>query len=299
MLRDALSLVKPAQSALLVLTALAGYASGGSLDGAFVAGILVSMSLAVAGSTVLNMVIDRDIDAIMARTRGRPLPGGRMRPGPVLFLGIMLSVAGLALAARLSWLYAALILCGLFIDVFVYSLMLKRKTPWSIVFGGVSGGMPVLAGRALATGRVDTAGILLALGILFWIPTHIMSLTMNKLDEYKRAGVPSFPDVYGRGVTETVMSLSTILAIAAFLGAARLSGLDSRLLAGLAFLGLPLAILAFPSVRGRMARKAAPGRAAAAQPQPGVNKSFLVYKAASLYMTLTMLVFIGSALLGC
>jgi len=279
-LLDGLSLVKPAQAALLVLTAAAGYASGlGSPTGAGMLGLVVSMSLAVGGSTALNMAIDRDIDAVMARTERRPLPGGRLRPCAVWWTGAFLSLGGLAMAAFLSWLFAAIVAFGLFVDVVVYSLFLKRRTAFSIILGGVSGGMPALAGRVLATGEIDGIGLLLALGILLWIPTHIMSLTIDKAEEYGRAGIPTFPAAYGQEMTRKIIAVSIVLAICAFLAAGWLAELQPSLLGALAVMGLPLAALALPIAARRASRA-----------------TFVLYKGASCYMALAMLLFIINAL---
>jgi protoheme IX farnesyltransferase len=109
-------------------------------------------------------------------------------------------------------LYGLIIFAGLFFDVVVYTIWLKRRTCWSILWGGISGGMPILAGRALGMGGLDWIGIVLALGILFWIPTHILTLNLRYFDDYKAAGVPTFASTYGFGMTRLTIAVSSILA---------------------------------------------------------------------------------------
>jgi protoheme IX farnesyltransferase len=174
--------------------------------------LTISLGLAISGSTVLNMWYDRDIDSQMKRTCWRPLPAGKVRPNDVLMLGLFLSFCGVSWAVSLSKLYGLVVFAGLFFDLIVYTMWLKRRTAWSIVWGGISGGMPILAGRTLGLGQLDWIGILLALAVLFWIPTHIMTFCMRYYDDYCTAKIPTFPWRYGFQVTRLVMSLSSILA---------------------------------------------------------------------------------------
>jgi protoheme IX farnesyltransferase len=206
-------LIKARQTALLLITGFAGYVSSrpGVLDWSAIAGLLGALALAISGSTVLNMVFDRDLDARMSRTAGRPLPSGKLSDKEASILGLTLSSAGLIWAFFMSSVFGLVIFAGLFIDVVVYTLWLKRRTAWSIVWGGISGGMPILAGRVLGTGTVDYIGILLAVSILLWIPTHILtfSLTGRHSDDYRRAGIPTFPSVYGPGKTRIIIALAS------------------------------------------------------------------------------------------
>jgi len=97
----------------------------------------------------------------------------------------------------MGWLFGLVIAAGVVLDLVVYTLWLKRRSAWAIIFGGISGGMPLLAGRALAIGRVDGLGLLLALSVLLWIPSHIMTFSIKYADDYRRASVPTWPTVYG------------------------------------------------------------------------------------------------------
>ena len=188
-------LIKSLQTGLLVFTGLAGYMSARCpiFNLPTMAGVFVSLAAAISGSTILNMWWDRDIDARMSRTQKRPLASGQIDPGEALRVGLALSVLGVGLAAAIDLLYGLIVFAGLFFDVVVYTMWLKRRTCWSIVWGGMSGGMPILAGRALGLGYVDEIGILLSLGILFWIPTHILSFSMRyyrRLPGRRRAHIP-------------------------------------------------------------------------------------------------------------
>jgi len=176
------------------------------------AGLFVSLAASISGSTILNMWWDRDIDARMGRTQKRPLASGKMNPAKALKVGLALSVLGVGLAVAMDALYGLIIFAGLFFDGLVYTSWLKRKPCWSIVWGGISGGMPILAGRVLGVGGFDWIGVILSLGILFWIPTHILTFSMKYYNDYKAAGVPTFPSTYSFGFTRTVIAVSSVIA---------------------------------------------------------------------------------------
>ena len=158
------------------------------------------------------MWFDRDIDAIMGRTQKRPLPSGLVQPEEALRLGLVLSILGVGWALILDPLYGMVVFAGLFFDVIVYTVWLKRRSAWSIVWGGISGGMPILAGRALGVGSIDWIGIMLAASVLFWIPTHIMTFNIRYLEDYQRAKVPTFADRYGIDATRKIIAASSVLA---------------------------------------------------------------------------------------
>ncbi len=210
-------LIKSLQTGLLVITGITGYISARCpvITWDVFAGLIGSLFLTVSGSTVLNMIYDRDIDAKMGRTAHRPLPSGKLSVKETLILGSFLSFAGLFWAFMLSVPYGMVVFAGIFIDVVIYTIWLKRKTAWSIIWGGVSGGMPILAGRVLGLGHVDSIGLLFALAILLWIPTHIMTFSMRYFDDYKRAGVPTFPSTYGNKKTTLVIAFSSLAAAVA------------------------------------------------------------------------------------
>ncbi len=267
-------MTKSLQTALLLTTGLAGYYSAhGGLHGAAgqVLGLALSLYLAIAGSTVLNMWYDRDIDARMYRTCWRPLPAGRVSPREALLLGLALTIGGVGWAFLLSPLYGLVVFLGWFLDVVVYTIWLKRRTPWSIVWGGLSGGMPVLAGRVLAVGQIDLIGILLALAVLFWIPTHIVTFALRYDEDYRRAEVPTVPIVYGARFAYGTIALAAVLAAGTIIAAAWLIGLTAGALEMLVVLSVALAWLAFTTVT-----------------RPSPKRNFLLFKFASLYMLFTM-----------
>ena len=270
------SLIKSLQTCLLLITGLVGYLSvGHDLTGNWeeLAGLAGGLFLAISGATVLNMWYDRDIDARMDRTCLRPLPAGRVRPREALGLGLALTGGGILWAWALQPLCGLIVLGGWFFDVVVYTIWLKRRTPWSIVWGGLSGAMPLLAGRALALGRVDVTGWLLAAAILFWIPTHILTFALRYAEDYARAGIPTIPGIYGFDFARRMIALSSFLASAAMLGAAWRVGVSAGGLSLMLVLSTALLLLALTSML-----------------RPSQQRNFQLFKFASLYMLISMLI---------
>ena len=267
-------LVKSLQTALLLITGIAGYMSARCPvhNIPTVLGLAGSLLLSISGSTVLNMWYDRDIDAIMPRTSKRPLSTGEVQPKEALIFGLVISVIGISWALVLDPLYGIIVFAGLFFDVVVYTIWLKRRTAWSIIWGGISGGMPILAGRVLGTGQIDWVGITLALGVLFWIPTHILTFSMRYHDDYKKAGVPTFPSTYSFQTTRLIIAISSVLATLAFGAASYGVGLTWGFMRLLVVLSAGLFILAVQSLRS-----------------PSERITFGLFKYASLYMLSAML----------
>lgn len=268
-------LTKSLQTGLLLSTGLAGYMSARCpvMHWYDLVGLSISLFMAIAGSTILNMWYDRDIDSVMNRTHHRPLADGRVSPREALRLGLVLSTLGVALAAAMSPLFGLIVFAGLFFDVVIYTLWLKRRTCWSIVWGGISGGMPILAGRALGLGHVDGIGILLFLAVLFWIPTHILTFSMRYFDDYKAARIPTFPSTYGFAVSRLTIALSSLIAALSVGSAGVLIGVEWGFLRVLAVLTAGLVLLAMASIF-----------------RPSERVNFGLFKYASLYMMSAMLV---------
>ncbi len=273
-LRLYLPLIKSTQTILLITTGLAGYMSARCpvTTMATMAGLGTSLLLSISGSTILNMWYDRDIDAKMGRTTKRPLPAGLLDPKEVLWVGLVASALGIGIALIMDILYGVIIFSGLFIDVVIYTIWLKRKTAWSIVWGGISGGMPILAGRALGIGAVDWIGVALTLAILFWIPTHILTFSMRYRHDYQSAGVPTFPSTYGDKVTQIIIAVSSILAAFTIGLAAYGIGTEWGFLRLMAVLSGGLLALAIATI---------------VKPSETVN--FGLFKYASLYMLSSMI----------
>ncbi len=233
------TMTKSLQTGLLLVTGLAGYFSARcpTHSTELVLGLAATLFLSIGGSTVINMVWDRDIDAKMSRACGRPLPAGKMSLTEGIALGLVMSIAGIGGAFLMQPLYGAVVFAGWFFDVVVYTMWLKRRTPWSIIWGGIAGAMPVLAGRVLGLGQIDVIGILLALAILFWIPTHMLTFGIKYGEQYRAAGVPVFPNQYGEQITRITISLSTgaaavAMILASFQHRNALALFPSRVVAG-------------------------------------------------------------------
>jgi protoheme IX farnesyltransferase len=264
-----LALTKQRQTLLLLVTGVGAYALTlpGAIDWSRLLLGSTALWLAVSGCTVLNMVLDRDIDAKMARTARRPLPAGDLPVAVATVLGVALSGPGLLLAWVLGPAFGAVVTAGFVIDFAVYTAWLKRRTPLSILIGGLSGGMPALAGRVLAVGRIDVVGLLLAAGVLLWIPAHILTLAMRRADEYSAAGVPVWPGVYGPTATRRLIAGSSVLGALTLVAAGVLIGVHQWAVAVLAVLGVVLCALA---VGGLL--------------RPSDKHDWLLFKAASVYM---------------
>jgi heme o synthase len=274
-------LIKSLQTTLLLTTGLAGYMSARCpvIHWTTLAGLSASLFLAIGGSTILNMWYDRDIDAKMKRTCSRPLAAGQATPQEVFRLGMALSVLGIAWALAVAPLYGAIVFAGWFFDVVIYTMWLKRRTAWSIVWGGISGGMPVLAGRALGLGQIDWIGIVLALAVLLWIPTHILTFSMRYFEDYRSAAIPTFAQRYGFPATRLTIAVSSVLAGLAMGAAALGTGLTQGYLHMLGLLAGGLLILAVYSLL-----------------RPSEQANFTLFKYASVYMLCSMLLIAIAAL---
>jgi protoheme IX farnesyltransferase len=274
------TLTKSLQTGLLLVTGVAGYASARCpvMTWQTVLALLVSLFLAIGGSTVLNMVYDRDIDALMTRTCHRPLPTGTTTVREALVLGLLMAAVGVGWALSMSTLYGLVVFAGVFFDMAIYTAWLKRRTAFSIIIGGLAGGMPILAGRVLGAGRLDGIGLLLALAVLLWIPTHIMTFSIRYANDYARAHIPTFPSTYGVKATRFLISASSIGAAVAVMAAAVLIGMSWGYLRFLALLGVGLLGLAIANVV-----------------RPSARINFSLFKYASLYMLSTMLLVVAGA----
>ena len=156
---------------------------------------VAAITAASAGCDVLTSYVDRDIDAIMYRTKHRPIPSGRIKAERALMWGLLLSLIGLGLAWWINPLAFLWIGLGVVDNVVVYSMLLKRRSPWNIILGGVSGGLPVMFGWSAVTGTISLLPVLLASLVVLWIPGHIWSLAIFTKSDYERAKVPMLPVV--------------------------------------------------------------------------------------------------------
>ncbi|ABI55656.1 heme o synthase [Alkalilimnicola ehrlichii MLHE-1] len=215
--RDYLTLTKPRVVVLMVFTAIVGMflASPGQVPWVALTVGSLGIALAAGSAAALNHLADQRIDAIMARTRRRPLPSGHLRPLQVLGFSSLLGVAGLGmLALWINPLTAALTFASLIGYALVYTLYLKRATPQNIVIGGAAGAAPPLLGWTAVTGSVDAHALLLFLIVFVWTPPHFWALAVARLKDYERADVPMLPVVYGERFTRWQILLYTVLLLA-------------------------------------------------------------------------------------
>src|SRR5262245_54778540 len=213
--RDFVTLLKPRVMSLVVFTALVGIVlAPGELHPALAAISLLCIAIGAGASGALNMWWDADIDAVMTRTRGRPVPAGRMQPGEALAFGLVLSgfsVVTLYLAA--NWQAAALLAFTIFFYVVIYSMWLKRSTAQNIVIGGAAGAFPPMVGWAVVTGSVSVESITLFLIIFFWTPPHFWALALVKCEDYAKAGVPMLPVVAGEDETRRQILIYSLILV--------------------------------------------------------------------------------------
>jgi protoheme IX farnesyltransferase len=212
---DLVMLTKPRIISLLLVTTAAPMFVAGQPEWLTVLLVMVGGYLMAGGANAVNMYLDRDIDDRMARTRLRPIPGGRMAATAVLAFGLALAVAATwLLATFVNVLTATLALAGFYFYVFVYTRWLKRATPQNIVIGGAAGAFPPLVGWAAVTGSVDLTALYLFLIIFYWTPPHFWALALLKQVDYGRAGVPMAPNVWGERETMDQMLWYTVLLVA-------------------------------------------------------------------------------------
>lgn len=267
-------LIKSLQTGLLLATGIAGYLSSRPpFSILHLLGLSASLFLAISGSTIMNMWYDRDIDVKMKRTHMRPAASGELMSDEVFAVGAIISILGIGLAVAIAPLYGIVVFAGWFFDVVVYTVWLKRRTCWSILWGGISGAMPILSGRVLATGQIELIGVLLALSILFWIPTHTLTFSIKFRDDYRNAGVPTFPEAYGERFTRATIAVSSIVAAVAIVWASILVGLNAGLLSLIAVLTAVMLMLAFATLRIHTDKM-----------------NFMLFRYASLYMLSAMII---------
>ena len=210
---DYVALLKPRVMSLVVFTGFVGlYLAPGHLHPVLAAIAVMCIAVGAGAAGAINMWYDRDIDAVMRRTQGRPLPAGRMAPGEALGFGCVLAVASvLVMGLGVNWAAAALLALTIAFYVFVYTVWLKRRTPQNIVIGGAAGAFPPVVGWAAVTGDVGLPALLLFALIFFWTPPHFWALSLYRCGDYARAGVPMLPVVAGARETKKQMLIYTLL----------------------------------------------------------------------------------------
>jgi len=214
--RDYLALCKPNVVALIVFTAVVGMllASPGMVPlDVFVFGTL-GIGLASASAAAINHVVDQKIDAVMGRTRGRPLPQGAVNGREALIFAVTLGVVAMLILVLLVNPLTALLTFGSLIGyAVVYTMYLKRATPQNIVIGGAAGAAPPVLGWAAVTGSVDPGALLLFLIIFAWTPPHFWALAIHREEEYRKVDMPMLPVTHGKDFTRLQILFYTVLLL--------------------------------------------------------------------------------------
>jgi len=210
---DFVALLKPRVMSLVVFTGLAGLVvAPGSLHPLLGAVAVLCIAVGAGAAGCINMWYDRDIDAVMSRTRARPIPAGRVAPEEALAFGVTLSLFSVMLMGlAVNWTAAALLALANAFYVFVYTAWLKRRTPQNIVIGGAAGAFPPMIGWAAVTGTVEIESILLFLIIFMWTPPHFWALALYREGDYAKAGVPMLPVVAGKAATRRQILIYALL----------------------------------------------------------------------------------------
>jgi heme o synthase len=212
---DYVALLKPRVMSLVVFTALTGLMLAPSHTHPIIGFIsILAIAVGAGAAGCLNMWWDADIDALMKRTKNRPIPAGRIAPDEALGFGLVLaagSIIMLGLAA--NWLAAALLAFTIFFYIIVYSMWLKRSTPQNIVIGGAAGALPPMIGYAAASGTVTIESAILFAIIFLWTPPHSWALALFRTDDYARANVPMLPVAAGRDATRKQILAYTLILV--------------------------------------------------------------------------------------
>lgn len=242
---DFFQLLKPRVMSLVVFTAVTGLVvAPGRLDwiNAIVAVLCIAMGAGAAGA--LNMAVEGETDALMRRTRGRPVAAGRVRKNDAMAFGMVLSIFSvMLLGMTTNWLAGGLLALTIVYYAWLYTLVLKRRTPQNIVIGGAAGALPPVIGWAAVTGDAPLQAWLLFLIIFMWTPPHTWALTLYSAGDYAKAGIPMMPVARGAKSTRLQILLYSLVfvpvAIApSFTGLGGSVYLVVSVVGGLAFLGL-------------------------------------------------------------
>jgi len=213
--RDYIELLKPRVMSLVVFTGLVGMAvAPGTVHPVLGAIALLAMAIGAGAAGCLNMWFDADIDAIMIRTRKRPIPRGSIVREDALFFGAILSGASVLTMWMAVGIVPALLLAftiGFYF--FVYTMGLKRRTPQNIVIGGAAGALPPVIGWAAVTGSVTLEPLILFLIIFMWTPPHFWALALYRNGDYEKAGVPMMPVVAGKQSTRAQILFYALLLV--------------------------------------------------------------------------------------
>ncbi len=209
---DYFALLKPRVMSLVIFTAFVGIvAAPGTLHPLLALVALLAIAVGAGASGALNMWYDADIDALMKRTKSRPVPRGAILPGEALGFGATLAVGSvIVLGLLVNWVAGALLAFTIFFYVAIYTMWLKRWTAQNIVIGGAAGAFPPMIGWAAVTGTIDLGSISLFLIIFMWTPPHFWALALFRESDYAAAGVPMLPNVAGPDETRKQILIYTL-----------------------------------------------------------------------------------------
>jgi heme o synthase len=206
-------LTKPRLLPMVLLTGIPifGMAAASPPSLGFACATLLGIALAAASANTMNAYLERDVDALMERTRERPLPAGRIAPRSALRFGLVLgAVSTLLLWATAGPTAAGLGVASILFYVFVYTLWLKPRSPWNAVIGGAAGAVAPLIADAAVNGRVGAAGLALFAIVFFWQPPHVWAIALYRKRDYEAAGIPMLPNVIGDERTRRRMLVHTL-----------------------------------------------------------------------------------------
>jgi len=200
---------------LVVFTGFAGlFVAPGNLPPVLAALAVICIAISAGAAGAINMWYERDIDALMERTKNRPIPAGKISPNKALIFGVLLNILPvLVMGFLLNWVAAALLAFAAGFYIFIYTIWLKRRTPHNIVIGGAAGAIPPMIGWAAVTGSITLDSIVLFLIIFMWTPPHFWALALYREGDYAKAGVPMLPVVSGAAETRRQILIYTVLLI--------------------------------------------------------------------------------------
>ena len=266
---DFFQLLKPRVMSLVIFTAVTGLiVAGGGLDWISSAIAVLCIAVGAGAAGALNMALEGETDALMRRTRGRPVAAGRVRKNDAMAFGVILSIFSvMLLGMATNWLAGGLLLLTILYYAVFYTLLLKRRTPQNIVIGGAAGALPPVIGWAAATGSAPWQAWLLFLIIFLWTPPHSWALALYSAGDYAKAGIPMMPVARGARSTRLQILIYTLIFLPAAIapGFTGMGGLIYRVVSIVGGLGfLLLAVRLWRSRAGDQPDKAeAVGREAA------------------------------------
>lgn len=237
---DYLALLKPRVMSLVVFTGFAGLVvAPGELHPLLATLAVLCIAAAAGGAGAINMWYDRDIDALMERTRHRPIPAGRMPAEKALVFGVTVSLVSIVvMGVAVNWVAAGLLAFANCFYVFVYTVWLKRRTPQNIVIGGAAGALPPMIGWAAVTGDVSLAPVVLFAIIFMWTPPHFWALALYRSGDYAKAGVPMLPVVAGAQATKRQIMIYAVALVPVTLAPVALGVSSLMYGAGAALMGI-------------------------------------------------------------